>query len=166
MDAGAVELRNEVARAMGMDLPGTLVFDYPTTAAITAYITSKLAAAAALAEPPTSSTGAAAHGRAHLQEGHGAHAGGLGLIARLPAPSAVPMVTPAVVLEAVRGRLSGAPGAEVRAEDPLAGAAAELSGPQRDAVCRVPLDRWDADQLLAFGASPCSMPKPRCASAW
>lgn len=41
--AGAVELRNEVQRAVGLDLPGTLVFDYPTIAAISAFILSKQA---------------------------------------------------------------------------------------------------------------------------
>ena len=163
VNAGAVELRNEVARAMGLDLPGTLVFDYPTTAAIAAYITSKLAAAAALAAPPTSSADTAEHGRFHLQQGHMAHAGGVGLVSGLPAPSAA-TVRPAVVLEAVRGRLSGTPGAETHAGDPLAGGLAELAEPRRDAVCRVPLDRWDADQLLAFGASPCFMLVPRSAS--
>lgn len=50
--AGAVELRNEVSRAVQMELPGTLVFDYPTVAAIIAYISEKAAKAAAAAAPP------------------------------------------------------------------------------------------------------------------
>ena len=44
--AGAVELRNEIARAVALELPGTLVFDYPTIDAIVDYIGSKVAAAA------------------------------------------------------------------------------------------------------------------------
>ena len=39
---GAVELRNEIGRAVGMDLPGTLVFDYPTVTAIAIFLSSKL----------------------------------------------------------------------------------------------------------------------------
>lgn len=45
--AGAVELRNEVGRRMGCDLPGTLVFDYPTSAAIAGYLADRLAPALA-----------------------------------------------------------------------------------------------------------------------
>jgi Phosphopantetheine attachment site len=44
--AGAVELRNEIARAVALELPGTLVFDYPTIDAIVDYIGGKVAAAA------------------------------------------------------------------------------------------------------------------------
>jgi Phosphopantetheine attachment site len=35
---GAVELRNELARAMGIDLPSTLVYDYPTVTAMVDYV--------------------------------------------------------------------------------------------------------------------------------
>ena len=37
-DAGAVELRNEISRAFDVELPGTLVFDYPTVSAMSAYL--------------------------------------------------------------------------------------------------------------------------------
>jgi hypothetical protein len=50
--AGAVELRNEVARAVALELPGTLVFDYPTIDAIVDYIGGKVAAAAPGAAAP------------------------------------------------------------------------------------------------------------------
>lgn len=46
-----MELRNEVSRAVAMELPGTLVFDYPTVAAIVVYISSKAEKAAAAAAP-------------------------------------------------------------------------------------------------------------------
>ena len=42
-------MRNEIARAVGMELPGTLVFDYPTVAAISGFILQKQAAPGAAA---------------------------------------------------------------------------------------------------------------------
>ncbi|BDA51455.1 probable oleandomycin polyketide synthase, modules 5 and 6 [Coccomyxa sp. Obi] len=52
---GAVELRNEIGRAFRSELPGTLVFDYPTVSAIAGLLSSKLqpAAKAAATPPPT-----------------------------------------------------------------------------------------------------------------
>ena len=44
--AGAVELRNSIERHFGLDLPATLMFDYPTTAAIADYLVKKLPEAA------------------------------------------------------------------------------------------------------------------------
>ena len=41
--AGAVELRNEIGRVLGVDLPGTLIFDYPTISAMSAMLAAKLA---------------------------------------------------------------------------------------------------------------------------
>jgi 3-oxoacyl-(acyl-carrier-protein) synthase/acyl carrier protein len=35
---GAVELRNALAQAVGMDLPGTMVFDYPTVGSLAGYL--------------------------------------------------------------------------------------------------------------------------------
>ena len=43
---GAVELRNEIGRAVGSELPGTLVYDYPTIASIVAFLLPKTIAAA------------------------------------------------------------------------------------------------------------------------
>ena len=42
---GAVELRNEIGRRAGCELPGTLVYDYPTSTAIAAYLADRLAPA-------------------------------------------------------------------------------------------------------------------------
>jgi len=41
--AGAVELRSEIGRMLGVDLPGTLIFDYPTISAMSAMLAAKLA---------------------------------------------------------------------------------------------------------------------------
>ena len=40
---GAVELRNALETSAGLELPSTLVFDYPTVSALTGYLVSKLA---------------------------------------------------------------------------------------------------------------------------
>jgi hypothetical protein len=42
---GAVELRNSLEGRLGMALPSTLVFDYPTVAAIAGFIADSLTAA-------------------------------------------------------------------------------------------------------------------------
>ena len=47
---GAVELRNSLESRFGIALPGTLVFDYPTVAALSGYIASRLQPAVATAE--------------------------------------------------------------------------------------------------------------------
>ncbi|KAK9834736.1 hypothetical protein WJX74_008822 [Apatococcus lobatus] len=43
---GAVELRNEIGRAVGSELPGTLVYDYPTISSIVAFLLPKMMPAA------------------------------------------------------------------------------------------------------------------------
>lgn len=43
---GAVELRNSLEGRLGLQLPGTLVFDYPTVAALAGYLASRLEPAA------------------------------------------------------------------------------------------------------------------------
>lgn len=40
----SVELRNALARSFALELPPTLTFDYPTTAAVSAYIAEQLGA--------------------------------------------------------------------------------------------------------------------------
>ena len=38
LDTGAVEVRNELSKALGLDLPATILFDYPTMDALTAHL--------------------------------------------------------------------------------------------------------------------------------
>lgn len=73
MDAGldslaAVELRNGLATAFGLDLPATLVFDYPTVAALANYVAAQLQANYAEAAARTSLVPAAACSDALLGE--------------------------------------------------------------------------------------------------
>jgi hypothetical protein len=56
---GAVDLRNAIASAFGVDTPATLAFDYPTVAALTGFVVEQTAAA----EPAAS-----LHGPADGQE--------------------------------------------------------------------------------------------------
>lgn len=42
---GTVELRNELSRIFTIDLPGTLVYDHPTSSAIAALLTAQLLSA-------------------------------------------------------------------------------------------------------------------------
>lgn len=47
---GSVELRNSLSKQFGLELPATLTFDYPTPAAISAFILESIAPAAEAAE--------------------------------------------------------------------------------------------------------------------
>ena len=49
----AVELRNQIGRALETRLPSTLVFDYPTIDALQAYLLAELFTADDVAQPAT-----------------------------------------------------------------------------------------------------------------
>lgn len=124
--AGAVELRNEIGRRVGCDLPGTLVFDYPTAAAIAAYLADRLA-------PPAPDGSKAGDGSADFSS------------ASVPNSSLVPAAAQQgqqqqlVLITGIRSRLAGLPGAP---------------GEWADPIRAVPHDRWDSEfgrTLAGFG---------------
>ena len=96
-----MELRNEVGRRVGCQLPGTLVFDYPTASAITAYLVDRLAPP----EPEAELDAPAAGGLAPAAPGAAADGA---LLAQHP-----------VLLTAVRSRLAEVPGASSAMHDAI-----------------------------------------------
>jgi hypothetical protein len=133
---GAVELRNGLEARFGLQLPGTLVFDHPSVAALSGYLHARVSASAE-AGPQQ----AAGHflGRSRRSSSIRAAAGPLGRAMGGP-PAAPPRM---MLVEAVASRCPLLDGT------PLRGASsAGWQLPRRDPVTAVPLARWDLEQAL------------------
>lgn len=103
---GAVQLRNEMTAAFGLDLPPTVTFDYPTPAALAGYIASQVAGAGeSVVEPPQTAAPAAADGSPAA--------------AAAPPPAGTRQPSAAVLLPDVLEIVAGIVGAALDAEDPL-----------------------------------------------
>ena len=85
---GAVELRNELGRRFGLELPATAVFDYPTTAALSAFIVSLATEAAAVAASSLAAYPLPLVAAAASQQQRGAATDLVGLSCRYPGPAA------------------------------------------------------------------------------
>lgn len=124
---GAVELTSSLEARLGLQLPRTLVFDYPTLSTLTAHLTQLLAARAGSGSGVAAAPAEAA-------------AAGLQLaapMAGLPASAGSAPTSQAVVI--IRSLVSRG------GMQPGGGGAFGGSGLDRDPVAGVPLQRWDVD---------------------
>ena len=114
-----MELSNKIGQAVGLDLPSTLVFDYPSVGAIAAYLMTKIARKQGAA----SGTAAAVH------------------ITDITLPSAAPSALSAAAAADVVIHMSVAARLPTLAfEDAGRGPAAG-----HDAISMAPFDRWDLE---------------------
>jgi len=141
---GAVELRNEVSRAFGLELPGTLVYDYPTSSAIAAFLSARV--------DPAATTVLQMAGQVRLLPAHARCT----LASTSPAHRTAQRLARAVWRRAATAAQACAQQAAIPTITLLAGITARIAGGEstssghtvsvaRDAVERVPLDRWDSD---------------------
>jgi hypothetical protein len=142
---GAVEYVNLMSRRFALPLPSTLVFDAPTTAAISDFITAKLARRAATSSG--GSTGAAAGTTLGRRRRGGAAAAAP--LAKLPAGAAAPAAAPLVCIVGSVLRPLEAP------EGPAGAAAASPLGPLPvgDTIVPIPPGRWPEAAGEAAGAA-------------
>ncbi len=135
---GSVEFANVLAQKLGMQMPGTLVFDYPSVNAVTDYLTAQLIKAAAAAAPAGGSSAADAASQGELEEDASARAlypsGSLQqgeLLAAASQRGSGHLAILAVVARPIVGSVSAAE----------AGQAGSIG----DKIQRIPLQRWDLD---------------------
>lgn len=124
---GAVEYVNLVGRRLNLQLPSTLIFDYPTASSVTAFLSTKLAArrATAVAAP----TAAAAR-----------------VPKTVAAPATLPPAASATV--SIKGTLLW----PLMAANASSAAVPNLALPQQDAIQAVPAARWNPDEPRGLAA--------------
>ena len=135
---GSVEFANVLAQKLGMQMPGTLVFDYPSVRAVTDFLAGQVAKtnlgteAAGEAdlesegeEPWSPSLGMVPGGGAHLDAQLGRSQGGLAIASVVARPMMVDF-----------------------ASAPVA------AGTSVDKIHRVPLGRWDLDNAEMLVGDP------------
>lgn len=127
---GAVEYVNLVGRRLNLQLPSTLIFDYPTVTSVSGFLSTKLAPAQATAAPSAAASATA----------------------RVPRPVAVPAAAgagsaaPAATVS-IKGTLLWP---LMAAQDSTSIASIPL--PQRDTIQAVPANRWNPDESRGLPA--------------
>jgi hypothetical protein len=141
------ELRNTLEARLGLRLPPTVIFDFPTVAAITGFVGTKLAAQSR----PAEAAAAAAQRQARAAALPAAQLSA-GQLQQLPATAAAAGPTAALAVVGVACRLPQ----DVK----LAGNLSQI-----DTVSRVPNNRWDlafatelaGEQQTSFGSFACAV---------
>jgi hypothetical protein len=154
---GSVEFANVLAQKLGMQMPGTLVFDYPSVNAVTEYLTAQLVKSAAAAAP--------AEGAAAPEEGEGflgvdpSTEGALfassGMAGELASSAYVRRGRQRLAVLAVVARPLMAA---------LAAGAAGQAGSAGDQIHRVPLQRWDLDLAERLQNDPFTLAAQVCST--
>jgi hypothetical protein len=122
---GAVEYVNLVGRRLNLQLPSTLIFDYPTVTSVSAFLSTKLAARQAAAAPTAAAAAPAT----------------VAVPKPLSAPSAAGLAYAPAATVSIKGTLLW----------PLLAAqgsssVSSISLPQQDAIQAVPASRWNPDE--------------------
>jgi hypothetical protein len=124
-----VEYVNLVGRRLNLQLPSTLIFDYPTVSSVSGYLSSKLAA-----RQPVASAPAAAAVVARVQK-------------QLAAPAAASMSAPALTV-GIKGSLLW----PLMGGQPVSSSVAGITLPQQDAIQAIPASRWNPDETRGLPA--------------
>jgi hypothetical protein len=131
---GAVEYVNLVGRRLDLQLPSTLVFDYPTVDAVTSYLTGKLAARQLAAAIAAAKAAPAAR--------------------KMVVPRAVPTAAPAAAAPELPVSILGTLLWPLQAADGAAAASVGPLGllPQQDCITVIPGNRWNPDSSAGAAA--------------
>ena len=149
---GSVEFSNVLAQKLGMQMPGTLVFDYPSIRAVTDFLTAQLLKSAAAAGGAAGPTAAAPEGDVEEDEeeedtssqtwAQGKSQADLQLLGLASAPQLAAAQRPLAVLTVVTRPVMGG-----SVSLPPGGL---LAGVASDHIHRVPFERWDLDMAEAL----------------
>lgn len=125
---GAVEYVNLIGRRLNLQLPSTLIFDYPTVNSVTGFISTKLAAR--LAAAPVAASAAT-----------------MRVPKALAAPSAAGNISAPAATITIKGTLLWP---LMTAQD--SASVSNIPLPQQDAIRAVPASRWNPDEIRGLPA--------------